>query len=383
MPLGAYNPGAFLVDFTWNIHYRTIRAAQLLVRGIDASNFSDADKAATRGFARTMQANQYIRLIETRDTIGLPITTGDGQVAPVRCKPAVLDYIAALLDSAAVDLTAAGAAFPFVLSPGFTLEGDFSTPATFRQFNRALAAKVDVYRGFATYAENQQVNAAALDSAIVDLTASFESQNPADFRVGVYHTYSTASGDLPNGNTDLSVVRANPRVLNEAQAGDARLSKIRQDPSYARAVPPDNPIASSDIQFTHVTQPTTPLPIIIDEELLLLHAEALWGKGDYTGALGLMNLVRRSSGALPDRQASEFNNFTSAADQLNLLRAILYEKRYSLLFESGSRLVDYRMFGLFTELGEELAPGNFGPKVIPFPQAEIDARGGTTPACTP
>ena len=40
------------------------------------------------------------------------------------------------------------------------------------------------------------------------------------------------------------------------------------------------------------------------------------------------------------------------------------------------------MFGLFTELGPELSPTNYGPRVIPFPQAELDAREGGT-SCTP
>ncbi|MGZ8378821.1 MAG: hypothetical protein ACXWZS_18425 [Gemmatirosa sp.] len=34
------------------------------------------------------------------------------------------------------------------------------------------------------------------------------------------------------------------------------------------------------------------------------------------------------------------------------------------------------MFGLFPELGPELGPLTPGPMPIPFPQAEIDARGG-------
>ena len=50
------------------------------------------------------------------------------------------------------------------------------------------------------------------------------------------------------------------------------------------------------------------------------------------------------------------------------------QKRYSLLFESGDRAVDYRMFGLWTELGKELQPPGDGPQVIPFPSAEINAR---------
>src|SRR5687768_17939009 len=60
-PLGQYSPGAFLVDFTWNSLYRTIRGAQILTRGVDASDaLSAEEKAATRGFSRTIQALQYV-----------------------------------------------------------------------------------------------------------------------------------------------------------------------------------------------------------------------------------------------------------------------------------------------------------------------------------
>ena len=58
------------------------------------------------------------------------------------------------------------------------------------------------------------------------------------------------------------------------------------------------------------------------------------------------------------------------------MREILKQKRYSLLFESGDRLVDYRMFGIYAEMGQELQPPVPGPQVIPFPSAEANARGG-------
>lgn len=375
-PLGQFSPGAFLADFTWNVHYRTIRAAALLTSDADAGTLPAQDKAAVRGWARTWEALQYLRLIETRDTIGVPIISpADQAPAAVRCKPAVLAYTAALLDSAVRDLEAAGAAFPFTAPAGFSLSGRFDSPATFARFARGLRAKVQVYQGFADYARSGAVDAAALNAAVASLDSSF--YDPAGaLRDGVYHVYATSSGDLTNANFDQSVLRANPKVLADAEAGDARVAaKLRRDPALRRTN--NDSTVVSDIIFTNVAGPTTPLPVLTNEELILLRAEALWGLGRDAEALAQVNVIRQRSGGLAPRDAGGF------ATRLDLLREILRQKRFSLLFESGDRLVDYRMFGLFTELGPELDQVTTGgPRVIPFPQAELDARGGSV-SCTP
>ena len=366
-PLGQYSAGAFIVDFLWNANYRTIRGAQELVRGIDNSGFSAQDKAATRGFARTFQALQYLRLIETRDSLGVPIALGSGVRDPVRCKPAVLDHIVELLDLAAADLEAGGATFPFIVPSGFTDFGTFNTPATFLEFNRALAAKALTYKGFRSFASGGTVDAAALTAALTAIGESFAGTG-TPLREGVYHTYSTRSGDATNFLYNPSVYRANPRVLSEADAGDRRLSKVNQDPALRISTADES--ASSDILFTNVTGPTTPSPILINEELLLTQAEIHWGLNQDAQAIALINFIRVNSGGLLPR--------TVYATRLDIIREIIKQKRYSLLYESGARFVDARMFGLFGELGLELQPPGPGPRAIPFPQAEQDARGGDT-----
>ena len=373
-PLGQFSPGAFLVDFTWNSTYRTILAAQRLAQGVEGSSvFTAQESAASQGFARTIQGLQYVKAIESRDSLGIPITSGSGGIEPIICKPAVLTYISALLDSAATNLAAGGTDFPFTLPGGFA---GFTTPATFLQFNRALAAKIHIYRGFAGYkTAGNPIDAAELNAALTALDASFYSPTPANFRVGPYHTYSTASGDLQNQNFNRAVYRANPKVLSEAEAGDLRLSKIQQDPSFQLSLPGTPPPAESDIIFLNITGPLTPLPIIIDEQLVLMRAEALWGLNRDAEALVLINLVRQNSGGLAAKTLASFPT------RLDILREILKQKRYSLLFESGDRAIDYRMFGLWSELGKELVPPGDGPQVIPFPSAEINARNNNL-SCT-
>ena len=371
-PLGQFNPSAFVTNFLWTSHYRTVRSANELVAGLAGSGFSTSDVAGARGYAQTMKALQYIRLIEMRDTIGVPIALGKGELDPIRCKPAVLAYISSLLDSAAADLGAAGSSFAFVLPGGFSSNGSFNTPAGFLKFNRGLKAKNEVYRGFINYAKSGAIDASALNAAITALDASFANVG-GNFRDGVYHIYSTASGDLTNQNFDQSVHRANPKVLSEAEPGDARLSKVREDP--AQNISTEG--VSSDILFTIFSGPTTPIPLLINEELLLVRAEALWGLNRDAEALALVNAVRsRSGGFTVPKVAANF------ATHLDLLREILKQKRYSLLYESPSRAVDYRMFGLWTVLGPERTATNFGPMVVPIPEAEANARGNDL-TCTP
>jgi hypothetical protein len=363
-PLGQFNPSAFVTNFLWNSHYRTVRSANELVSGLTGSGFSAAEMAGARGYAQTMKAMQYIRLIELRDTIGVPIALGKNALDPIRCKPAVLAYIGALLDSAATDLAAAGSAFPFVLPAGFSTNGAFNTPAGFLRFNRGLKGRNDVYRGFVSYAKTGAIDAAALNAAIAALDASFANV-AGNFRDGVYHIYSTASGDLVNQNFDNSVYRANPKVLSEAEPGDLRLSKVRQDPTQALSTQG----VTSDILFTIFSGPTSPIPLLINEELLLVRAEALWGLNRDAEALAIVNAVRTRSGGFATPKP-----ITAFATRLDLLREILKQKRYSLLYESSSRAVDYRMFGLWTELGPERTTTNFGPMVVPIPEAEANAR---------
>jgi hypothetical protein len=379
MPLGNFSPSAFLVDFTYNSHYRTIRGALSLIDAVgqstalDGLTFPAEGKRAAQGFGRTMLALQYLRLIETRDTLGLPIVTGaGGTLEPIGCKPAVLAEISALLDAGYADLQTGGATFPFSLARGFSSDGRFDTPVTFATFNRGLAAKALMYRGFRDFARSGTIDAASLAAAISALDQSFASET-APLRNGVYHVYTTSSGDLTNFLYNPSVYRANPRVLSEAEQGDARLAKVTNDPSQ-QLVAGDAAVRSS-LVINRIAGPTTPLPIVTNAQLVLIRAEVEWGRGNDVEALRLANLIRTRDGGFSVPRVAFANRF-------DLLRFILQQKRYSLLFESGDRLVDYRMLGLFGELGPELSTRSPGEMLIPFPESEIDARGGKI-TCTP
>jgi hypothetical protein len=127
----------------------------------------------------------------------------------------------------------------------------------------------------------------------------------------------------------------------------------------------------SDWAFTIYPTPTTPVRILTNKELIALKAEVLWGQGDYPGALELANILRTVDGGLPEATVS-------GADAV--LNQILYEKRYSLLWESPSRWIDARMFGKLNgsnpPAGLGMENGNAPLWNLPLPQPEVDARGG-------
>ena len=83
--------------------------------------------------------------------------------------------------------------------------------------------------------------------------------------------------------------------------------------------------------------------VIRNEELILLRAEAKLATGDKAGAIADLNQVRVNSGGLPA------STLTAASSDDAVLTGILYEKRYSLLWE-GSRWPDVRRYGRLNTL---------------------------------
>src|SRR5947209_11022630 len=66
------DPSDFIGASTWTGFYQTIRAANQLIANPSLSSMSAGDKAATIGFVQTMKALDYIRLIQLRDSLGVP-----------------------------------------------------------------------------------------------------------------------------------------------------------------------------------------------------------------------------------------------------------------------------------------------------------------------
>jgi hypothetical protein len=354
-----FNAGA------WAGRYRNMRNARDLIALAERTQnntLTTAERAAVRGFANTMWALELYHVIVSRDTLGAPldiVDRNDSAAVFVR-RDSVYRFILSKLDAARTDLLAGGGAFPFPLHSGFT---GFNTPATFAQFNRGLHARV------ASHAASLGIGGTTLyTAAVTSLGQSFlDAGAAADLTRGVYHVYSTASGDNLNAvSPQVSPDQlAHPSVETDLQAGDTRFAaKVRRlaAPRTGPQLATFTTIATS-LQYTIYPTNITPIPVIRNEELILLRAEALYFTGNQGGALADINYIRGRAG-LPAR-----GSFTGNGDFLNEL---LYQRRYSLMFE-GHRWVDARRFGRLTSLPLD-TPNHVRQPWQPIPQAECDAR---------
>ncbi|MDB4871586.1 MAG: hypothetical protein JWL97_2590 [Gemmatimonadales bacterium] len=387
---GRPSPGGFVGTRGFPIYFNAMRAAQNLIDAVPKATaaFTDGDKLAITGFVRTLKANDLYRVLETRDTIGLPVALSDPNAAapaPILCKPKVLAYISAALDSAYTDLQAAKAAgtttFPATLPAGWTsIGGDYSDIDNQIRYNRGLKGKIEVYRGLAAGGTAQNFTDAktALDLALAGVPTT-----AAGLAGGPYYQFSTLSGEVANPLFD-SRIHFTPSVHDSLQTGDLRGSKIiTQSTPASLKVDGVTFTTPYDPAVTVTSNPqnqTRPIPILKNEELFLVRAQAKIGLNDYTGAAQDMNIVRSVSGG------PALTPYVTFASQTQAINAVLYEKRYSLLTDGPQRLVDLRAYGrlnstTFPNPGtNQLAPYASDPYnwVLPYPQPEIDARGGNT-----
>ena len=329
----------------WVVRFANIRAANNLLAALGNPaliGLSAAEKEATTGFAQTIQALDFLEVINTRDTIGAPIAVdtklGDPP-APIQPRDSVFNHIVRLLDSADTHLAAGSPAFPFQLSAGFS---GFDTPASFRQFNRALKARVQVYRGAIFACATCFTDALTLltgGATFIDTTPGFS------FDVGVYHSFGTGSGDLTNGLYDPTPAKlyahASLYDSSEYQNGSLTLRDRRflTKTQFVSLRPYGS--HSDSLGFTRYASATAPVPIIRNEELILLRAEANRGIGLAANLLDAakdINFIRVHSGNL----APIASLGTQTPD--SILRVLLKQKRYSLLFEGGHSWIDHRHY---------------------------------------
>ncbi|HEX6911641.1 MAG TPA: RagB/SusD family nutrient uptake outer membrane protein [Longimicrobium sp.] len=348
------NSGAFGAGM-WTPRYANIRNANLLLAALEnVEGFTAAEQEAIRGWAKTFQALDFLLVINTRDAAGAPIDVAGSvdEPAPFATRAAVFQRIVQLLDEGRTHLLAAGGAFPFSIGSGFA---EFDTPATFLQFNRALRARVAVYTG--DYA-----------GAITALSQSFVS-TAASLDRGAYHTYGASEGQANDLSNEF--IYAHPALVTQAelQAGGTQpdrrvLEKIgtHPDPGSQQGV-------ASDKQFLIYPTGSSDVPVIRNEELILLRAEARWFTGDKPGAMADLNFIRQSSGGLaPIAQP--------ATDAL-FVTELLKQRRYSLMFE-GHRWIDARRFGRLDSLGKDVATHIIVPRWS-IPEAECLARNLSSP----
>ena len=343
----------------WAGRFTNMRNAINFIKVVDDAAFlTEAEKNAARGFAKTFRAMEIFYLVSLRDTIGIPveIDTDANTAQPFVSRDSAYKFATALINDAAANLTAGGTAFPFTLSSGYSA---FSTPANFLKFNRAIAARYLIYRG------TLECGAACFTAALTALQGSFlDASAGASLTTGAYNVYSTAAGDAlnPLSNPVSPDQVAHPSIVADAQLNgttpDLRLTA--KTTTIAAKAPVGAQGISTTVGWRIYPANNSSIPVIRNEELILLRAEANIGLNNLAAALTDINYVRVNSGGLPA--------LAPFATQADALTALLYEKRYSLLWE-GHRWFDVRRWGRLTSLPLDL-PTHFRIKVMPVPQAE-------------
>ncbi|MES2522714.1 MAG: RagB/SusD family nutrient uptake outer membrane protein [Gemmatimonadota bacterium] len=365
------DPAGF-ANGNWGAQYLNLRDLFNLKNSLAASaSITDAQKSAGLGFAKTLEGLELLYVLSTRDSLGIVVTiqADPTQLSPFVSRDSAYKYILTTLDEGNTALGNGGATFPFTLHTGFA---GFNTPTTFRQFNRAIAARAAAY--YATAGGG----ATAWQRALTALTASFintAASTRAALDVGVYHPYSGTAGDAinPLSQTNANDLYAHPSIQTDAPTkADATLDNrylAKIGTRASRQAPGGFGIASA-LGFNIYPTTAASIPIIRNEELILLRAEALLATGDKAGALTLINLIRTVSGGLAP------SSLTAASPDNDVLTELLLQKRYSLLLE-GHRWVDARRYGRLASLPLDISTGasrHFVARVQPIPQAECLAR---------
>lgn len=335
----------FYLTNPWANRYQVMRQCFILLEALSHTSeavASDAQKKGFSGYAKTLIGYQLLLNINLTDSEGarIPVANGAAQ-GPVITDPGiVLDSVLKFLDDGKADLTGADIIFP--LSGGFD---GFSDAAGLLKFNRALAARVHIYRK--QWAE-----------ALTALNESFFDLN-GDLTTGVWHFFSTNGGDVsntlyiaPNSNGEVRI--AHPSYASDIVPGDDRINKTQVRNSSASQ---NGLTGNRDVIVWNSLN--APVSIIRNEELILLYAEASIQTNNFPDAIVALNRIRTAHN-LP----AYTGGLTSAA----LITELLYNRRYSLFME-GHRWIDMRRYGLLNTLPID-RPDDDVWSHFPLPQSE-------------
>lgn len=341
------NNNTFYLTNSWNSRYRAIKNCNLLIQGAaNSTSITAEQKKGYTGFAKTIKAYELLLNLNLTYTNGVRVDVADpNNPGPFLGYPESLTAIANLLDEGKTDLT--GSEILFSLSDGFALakNGSAVTAAGLLRFNRALAARVAVYR--------QQ-----WAPALTALNESFFGLND-DLTDGFYHVYSTGPNDqtnlafFPQNNTG-EVRLAHPSYVTQISPGDDRIAKATLRNEAASF---DDLTSNRDVWV--YTSNLAPIPIIRQEELILIYAEAKANLEQLPDAIVAINRIRDEHNLTP---------YGGVVSKEALITENLRQRRFSLYFE-GHRWVDMRRYNRLNELPKDRPTDDVFDK-MPRPQTE-------------
>lgn len=333
----------FYITNPYAARYRTIRNAYILIDALTntKASITDAQKKAGIAYAKTIQAYEFLLVYNLLYNNGLRVDVKDpDKLGPFLSRQESIDYIMNLLNEANADLKGNTASFPFTttLWPGHAAE--------FSKFNRAIAARVAVYR------QDWAGASTALSESFLALTG--------DLKTGAYHKFSAAGGDElnpmfypPNSSGETRVVQ--PSFVTDATPNDNRVSSK----ATLRTSEGSQDGLVSNYDFSLYKSNTDPIPIIRNEELILLYAEVQAQLNQPTLAVNAINTVRTAAGV---------GNYTGAQTTDALITEVLRQRRYSL-FGEGHRWIDLRRYNLLSTLPKD-RPGDDVWEQFPIPANE-------------
>lgn len=313
----------FYITNPYSGRYRVIKNANILIDALTNTTapISEAQRKAGIAYAKTIQAYQYLLVLNLLHENGIRVDVKNpDNLGPFLSRQQSLDAIMTLLNEANTDLKNVTVQFPF------TTRVYSNNAAEFSKFNRALAARVAVYK------EDWPQATTALSESFLDLAG--------DLNKGAYHVYSAAGGDQLNLmffplNSSGETRVAHPSFVTDATPGDNRLSKV-----MLRAAAEFQDGLQSNYDFFLYKSNIDPITIIRNEELILLYAEVKAKSGLPVEAKNAIDIIRQAAG---------LGAYAGAMDVNSLITEILRQRRYSLYGE-GHRWIDLRRYGLLAQL---------------------------------
>lgn len=367
--VGTLQKGSPFGGAFWAPPYSNIRMANIVLRAADkVVDYTPEQKAGIKGFAHTMIALELLRVIITHEKTGAPIDVDkpfDPEVVlgEWASETQVYARIIELLDLAKTELNMAGAAFAFPLPTGFkndtVPELGFDTPASFLEFNRAMRARVALYRS------DWEGVVTALNESFMVVNATTQAQ----LDHGPSFVFTQSTGDTPNLMVNTNIY-ANPKLEAQAERNGTDIDK-RAARKLVAAPERSNLMLTSNRRFAMYPTRGSSVPIIRNEELILMLAEAQYNLRamgtNRVDSITNLNTIRTISGGLAP--------INVASTDAEILAQIQYNRRYSLMFEGGHRWIDIRRFKIPAADVVDVPTHKLNLR-YPIPQGECDARPG-------
>jgi starch-binding outer membrane protein, SusD/RagB family len=334
---GANDPAGIFNGYYLSYSSLRRRAEILLQSANNSTAYNAAEKKATEGYCKTLQAYAALILANLQGKNGIRETFTDLTAPGDLLKPGKFGtYESALIackklaDDGLTALNAGGTAFPFPLTSSMGW-GGFNTVDDMKKVNRAIAARIAMYQ------KDWPGMTSALTASFLNLTGSLST--------GPNMVFSTAANDQTNGLFHTQNATGAPyvifnNVIADAEAGDTRVTTKMGLRSAART----SGAFTSTHEVRMYANNTSPVSIIRNEELILMWAEAKIQTNDLTGtatsADAAINRIRNAYG-LP--------NYSGAITQAALIDELLKQRRYSLFFE-GHYWFDMRRYNRLSQI---------------------------------